>query len=207
MVVSTVLICVQCYRGNRYFNAPIAAPSGKEWISIFIQTNVKIKFSQVCARNKWAGNMLMFHVDFNMKPKPLEGMPATISRKSVMAKANTSSLAVRGKGDQRPFYFNICQWRRGFTTQNKQLFRGNGLSFNESTAYLLIFNMFYTKNSSIQKYCLEFTTKKSRFIREVTDILRQVGFRLRHFSFIPMVSVNGDWVSHNSDWNSMTSRL
>ncbi len=27
---------------------------------------------------------------------------------------------------------------------NKQLFRGNGL-LNESTAYLLIYNMFYTK--------------------------------------------------------------
>ncbi len=31
------------------FNAPKAAPSGKEWICIFIQTNTKIKFSQVCA--------------------------------------------------------------------------------------------------------------------------------------------------------------
>ncbi len=29
--------------------------------------------------------------------------------------------------------------------------------------------------------------------REVTDFLRQVGFSLRHFSFIPMISVNGDW--------------
>ncbi len=45
------------------FNAPKTAPSGKEWISIFIQTKVKIKFSQV----KWVGNMLMFHVDLNMK--------------------------------------------------------------------------------------------------------------------------------------------
>ncbi len=49
------------------FYAPKAAPSGKEWICSFIQTNTKIKFSQVCARNKWAGNMLMFHVDVNMK--------------------------------------------------------------------------------------------------------------------------------------------
>ncbi len=31
------------------FNAPKAAPSGKEWICMFIQTNAKIKFSQVCA--------------------------------------------------------------------------------------------------------------------------------------------------------------
>ncbi len=44
------------------FNAPKAAPSGKEWICIFIQTNAKIKLFQVCA-----GNMLMFHVDVNMK--------------------------------------------------------------------------------------------------------------------------------------------
>ncbi len=34
--------------------------------------------------------------------------------------------------------------------------------------------------------------KKGRFIREVTDFLQQVGFSLWHFSFIPMVSVNGD---------------
>ncbi len=49
------------------FNTPKAAPSGKEWICMFIQTNTKIKFSQVCAHNKWAGNMLMFHVEVNMK--------------------------------------------------------------------------------------------------------------------------------------------
>ncbi len=60
-------------------------------------------------------------------PKPLEGKLATISRKSVAAKANSSGLAVCGKGDQRPFFFNGCQWRRGFTMQNKQLFRGNCL--------------------------------------------------------------------------------
>ncbi len=40
-------------------------------------------------------------------PKPLEGKPATISRKSVTAKANASSLAEHRKGDQRPFFF---QW-------------------------------------------------------------------------------------------------
>ncbi len=38
------------------------------------------------------------------RPKPLEGKPATISRISVKAKANASGLAVRGKGDQRPFF-------------------------------------------------------------------------------------------------------
>ncbi len=37
------------------FNAPKASPSGKEWICIFIQTNAKIEFSQVCVHNKWAG--------------------------------------------------------------------------------------------------------------------------------------------------------
>ncbi len=36
--------------------------------------------------------------------KPLEGKLATISRKSITAKANASGLAVRGKGDQRPFF-------------------------------------------------------------------------------------------------------
>ncbi len=35
------------------FTAPKASPSGKEWICIFI--------------HKWAGNMLMFHDDINMK--------------------------------------------------------------------------------------------------------------------------------------------
>ncbi len=39
----------------------------KKDICISIQINVKIKFSQVCASSKWAGNMLMFHVDLNMK--------------------------------------------------------------------------------------------------------------------------------------------
>ncbi len=51
--VKTVLHCVQRYRGNRYFTAPKLAPSGKELI--FIPTN------------KWADNMLMLHVDVNMK--------------------------------------------------------------------------------------------------------------------------------------------
>ncbi len=39
--VIEVLLCVQRYRGNRYFYAPKAASSGKEWICIFIQTNAK----------------------------------------------------------------------------------------------------------------------------------------------------------------------
>ncbi len=37
-------------------------------------------------------------------PKPLEGKPVTISRKSVTAKANASGLAVSGKGDQKLFF-------------------------------------------------------------------------------------------------------
>ncbi len=43
---------------------------------------------------------------------------------------------------------------------NKQLFRGNGLSFNESTAYLLIFNMFYTKQYFWIELFLVYTEKK-----------------------------------------------
>ncbi len=74
---------------------------------------------------------------------------------------------------------------------NKQLFRGNSSSFNEPTAYLLIYNMFYTKQYFWIELFLEFTLKKCRFIREVTDFLRQVGISLWHFPFIPMVSVNG----------------
>ncbi len=66
---SKPLLCLTLICGDRSisFSAPKAAPSGKEWICMFIQTNVKIKFSQVCARSKRAGNMLMFHVDISMK--------------------------------------------------------------------------------------------------------------------------------------------
>lgn len=39
--VSAVLLCVQCYRGKRYFYCFKRASSGKKLISIFIQTNVK----------------------------------------------------------------------------------------------------------------------------------------------------------------------
>ncbi len=70
-------------------------------------------------------------------PKPLEGKPATFSQKSVTANAN-------GK-ETRGVFFNGCQWKRGFSTLNKQLFRGNSSPFNESTAYLPIFSMIYTK--------------------------------------------------------------
>ncbi len=87
------------------------------------------------------------------------------ARKSVTAKANASGLAVRGKGDQRPYFLNGCQWRRGFTTLNKQLFRGNSSSFNESTAYLLIYNMFTLNNTLGLNYFLEFTPKKMQFYK------------------------------------------
>ncbi len=73
---------------------------------------------------------------------------------------------------------------------NKQNFRGNSL-FNKSTVYWLTFNIFYTKQYFWIKLFLEFTTT-SFFIREATDFLRQVGFSLRHFLFIPMASVNDD---------------
>ncbi len=107
---------------------------------------------------------LQFPFEINTTVKSLEGKPATISRKSVTAKANASGLAVRGKGDQRPFYLNGCQWRRGLTTLNKQLFGGSDSSLNETTTYLLIFNMFYSK----QYFWLEL------FLLKVTDFLRQV---------------------------------
>ncbi len=58
--VSSVLLCVQCYRGNRYFNAPKAAPSGKEWICIFIQTKTKRptsggQYANISFDVKWNG--------------------------------------------------------------------------------------------------------------------------------------------------------
>ncbi len=40
--VSAVLLCAAVTGETDIFTAPKAAPSGKEWISIFIQTNVKI---------------------------------------------------------------------------------------------------------------------------------------------------------------------
>ncbi len=75
------------------------------------------------------------------------------------------------KGNQwerRPeavFFFNGCQWRRGFTTLNKQLFRGNSSSFIESTAYLLIYNMFYTKQYFWIELFFEFTMTKMLFYK------------------------------------------
>ncbi len=80
-------------------------------------------------------------------PKPLEGKPATISRKSVTAKATLPVWRYVGKDTRGRFFFLMdVNGGEGFTTLNKQLFRGNGYHLNhESTAYLLIFNMFYTK--------------------------------------------------------------
>ncbi len=78
-----------------------------------------------------------------------------------MAKANASGLAVRGERRPEAVFFNGCQWRRGFTMLNKQLFRGNSSSFNEPTAYLLIYNMFYTKQYFWIELFLEFTLKNA----------------------------------------------
>ncbi len=52
--------------------------------------------------------------------------------------------------------------------------------------------MFYNKQYFWTEQFLEFTTKKRRHC-----FLRQVGFSLWHFSFIPMGFVNVDWVLHN----------
>ncbi len=83
-----------------------------------------------------------------------------------------------GKETRGRFLLNGCQWRRGFTMLNKQLFRGNSLSFNESTAYLLILNIFYTKQYIWIELFLQFTLKKCRFIREVTDFFVTGGIQL-----------------------------
>ncbi len=60
------------------FSAPKAAPIGKECICFFIQTNAKIKFSQLWARNKWAGNMLIFHVEVTMEGQKALGFHQNI---------------------------------------------------------------------------------------------------------------------------------
>ncbi len=86
--------------------------------------------------------------------------------KSITANAIAYALAVCGKGEKRLFcFFNGCQWRRGFTTLNKQLFRGNSLSFNELTGYLLIFNMLYIKQYFWIELFLKFTMKKMLFYK------------------------------------------
>ncbi len=69
---------------------------------------------------------------------------ATTEGKPAILRQNKCNAATQGRRPEAVF-LNGCQWRRGSTTLNKQLFRGNSLSFNESTAYLLIFNMFYIK--------------------------------------------------------------
>ncbi len=59
--VSTVLLCVQRYRGNAIFTTPIAAPNGKEFI-FFLNFH-----SDQCEKTKWAGNMLIFNIEVKMK--------------------------------------------------------------------------------------------------------------------------------------------
>ncbi len=48
------------------------------------------------------------------------------------------------KGDQRPFFIWMGVNGGEASLPGKQLFRENGL-FNESTAFWLIYNIFYTK--------------------------------------------------------------
>ncbi len=48
-----VLLCVQRYRGKPLFYAPKAAPSGKEWICIFIQTKAKRPSGQTSTWTAW----------------------------------------------------------------------------------------------------------------------------------------------------------
>ncbi len=54
--VSAVLLCVQRYRENRYFTLQKRHLVAKN----------EFTFSFRQKTNKWAGNMLMFHVDINM---------------------------------------------------------------------------------------------------------------------------------------------
>ncbi len=55
--VSTVLLCVQRYRRNRYFYRSKNS-------TLWQRMNLHFHSDQ---RGKWAGNMLIFHVDVNMK--------------------------------------------------------------------------------------------------------------------------------------------
>ncbi len=57
--VSTVLLCVQRYRGNRYFTL--------QKRHLVAKNEFAFNSDQHKNTNKWAGNMLMFHVDINMK--------------------------------------------------------------------------------------------------------------------------------------------
>ncbi len=60
--VSTVLYVQRTYRGNSYFTAPKAAPIvAKNIVAFHFHSDQHKKTS------KWAGNMLMFHVDIKMK--------------------------------------------------------------------------------------------------------------------------------------------
>ncbi len=66
--VSSVLLCVQPLPGETaIFNAPKSAPKWQRMNLHFHSDQCENQVSQVCLRNKWADNMLMFHVDFNIK--------------------------------------------------------------------------------------------------------------------------------------------
>ncbi len=113
----------------------------------------------------------------------------------------------RDAGKETRGRFLRCQWRRGFTMLNKQLSWENCLSVNESTAYPLIFNLFVIKQWFRIELSFRIYTKKMPFYKRSHRLLRQVGFSSWHFSFIPIVYINGDSLSHNlhhfETWNSI----
>ncbi len=88
---------------------------------------------------------------------------------------------------------------RGFTILNKQLFWGNSL-FNKSRAYVLIFNMFYTKQYFWIELFLEVTTQKKYFYKrsrwlfvtggiQLTALLiHSYGIRKRRLSVVQLKS-------------------
>ncbi len=82
---------------------------------------------------------------------------------------------------------------------NKLLFRGNGLSFNESTAYLLIFNMFYNKHYFWIELFLEFTMKKMPFYKRSHWLFATGGIQLTAL-FIHSYGIRKWWLSVVQLW-------
>ncbi len=104
---------------------------------------------------------------------------------------------------------NGCQWKRDFTTLNK-LLGENSLSFNESTAYCLIFYMFAIKHLFLDLSIFRVYTEKKRIYKSHRQFCNRQD---SVYSFISMISANSDrlshsdWLSHNSEINSMMSNL
>ncbi len=69
-----------------------------------------------------------------------------------------------------------------------RFFRGNSL-FNESTAYLQIFNMFYISNTLDLTILRVYTETNYSVLYEVTDFFATGGVQLMALS---MVSINSD---------------